>query len=84
MYINSGIRFLISKRQLLNNVSKMIAEREKCSVFHARKKILYDSFVFGSTYSEYAAFDFYHRTSKIKTHLSPHFSFLILLRNTIL
>lgn len=66
MYIKSGINLFLKRKSLLNSVSKEVADNQNCSVFKAKLKILYNSFLFGCTYSEYAMFDFYNRTSANK------------------
>ena len=62
MYLKDGIKLLFKKKDLLKSSAKMVAKKENCSVSAAKRRIISDSFNFGSTYSEYIMFDFFNRT----------------------
>ena len=84
MYIKSGINLFLKRKSLLNSVSKEVADNQNCSVFKAKLKILYNSFLFGCTYSEYAMFDFYTELPQIKKRSPQHCGCLKRLKNLIL
>ena len=62
----SAFTLLLKKRELLRTAAAMVSKKENCKYAVAKRKIIHDSFVFGSTYSEYIMYDFFNRTDMNK------------------
>lgn len=66
MYIKMGIKLLFEDRSNLKKYANILSTNENCSIWVSGLKILHDTFVYGTIFSEYLAFDFFNRTSENK------------------